>query len=246
MAEIVEVYDLEGDLLALQDRKEFEKEIKAEYKDTKKITRKLKAIRLMLLNSDGRIYLQYRARNKKSNPGLLDKSIGGHVKAGDSYALTVVKECAEELGFPAALVEKEEYRKAYRTTDLSTVGIFYRIDLLEEFLSIRVSSNGQIIEQPYMTGMYVGYYDGPISFVDGESQGVMSYSMDELKFELEENPNNFTEDLKFMVANYSEYLVPLKKSAHQKKYTLTGLKNELNTNPEEFDDALIALLQSKK
>ena len=81
----------------MQDRKEFYKEIKQEFKDHGQITRKVKTIRLFLMNSAGRIYVQKRSKLKEENSGMYDKTVGGHIVAGDSANMTVVKECAEEL-----------------------------------------------------------------------------------------------------------------------------------------------------
>ena len=81
----------------MQDRKEFYKEIRQEFKEHGQITRKVKTIRLILMNSAGRIYTQKRSKLKEENQGMYDKTVGGHMVAGDSANMTVVKECAEEL-----------------------------------------------------------------------------------------------------------------------------------------------------
>ena len=210
MSEKIEVYDENSQLIAVRDRKEYESEVKQEYIDTGKIATKLQAVRLMLLTSAGRIYLQRRSKQKSANPGLLDKSIGGHVSAGHSYNLTVVKECAEELGFPATVLMKKEFSDAIHSIEhLKTIGVFKEIDYLDNFLSKRELAGGTSIEQPYLTTMYVGYYDGPISFVDGESSGIETFSIEELKEEIHNFPEKFTEDLKFMVNNYANFYVPI-------------------------------------
>jgi isopentenyldiphosphate isomerase len=97
MAENLEIYDLDSNLLGIQDRKDFYKEIKSEFAEKGKISRKVKSIRFMLMNSSGRIYLQKRSKIKEENPGLYDKTVGGHVSAGDSFDMTAIRECAEEL-----------------------------------------------------------------------------------------------------------------------------------------------------
>ncbi|MDR0283140.1 MAG: NUDIX domain-containing protein [Candidatus Peribacteria bacterium] len=97
MAELLEIYDLQSNLIGVQDRKEFYKEIKEEYDAMGTITKKVKTIRLFLMTSAGRIYLQKRSKHKSDNAGMYDKTVGGHVVAGDSFNMTVVKECAEEM-----------------------------------------------------------------------------------------------------------------------------------------------------
>ena len=210
MSEKLEIYDLNSDLINIQDRKEFYSEIKAEYKATERITKKVKSIRLLLMNSAGRIYLQKRSKLKTENAGLYDKTVGGHVAAGDSFDMTVVRECAEELGFAAAVLPPEEFERAIKVTNLSIIGIFKKVEYSPNFLSIRVLGDGSQIAQPYMTSFYFGYYDGSIRFVDGESSGIEVFSLEELKQELAENHQKFTEDLKYMVERFSSLLVPLR------------------------------------
>ncbi len=209
MSERFEIFDMNGELIAVQERKEFEKEIAEEFAEKGRITRKVRAIRLLLLTSQGRVYLQKRSKMKRANPGLLDKTVGGHAAAGHSYSMTVVKECAEELGFPSTVLDTSEFRKAVRVTDLTIIGVLQLIEILENFVSKRRLADGSFFEQPYITGMYLGYYDGPIRFVDGESCGIESFSMQELRDELAAHPEAFTDDLRFMVDRYEQLMVPV-------------------------------------
>lgn len=61
-----------------------------------------------------------------------------------------------------------------------------------------------------MSSFYLGYYDGAIRFVDGESSGIKVFSLEDLKEALEKQPEIFTEDIKYMVEKYGSLLVPLK------------------------------------
>lgn len=208
--ELLEIYDLNDKLIGTQKRSEFYKEIKEEYTRRGKITRKAKTIRLFLINSQGRIYLQKRTRQKPENPGLYDKTIGGHVSAGDSFDMTVIRECAEELGIPAAIVPYEDFEKAIRSTDLSIIGIFRKIDFNNNFESIRIAQDGTKFIQPLINSMYLGYYDGSIKFKDGESTGIEVFSIKELKEEIKTHPEKFTEDVKFLLNKYAKLLKPIK------------------------------------
>lgn len=210
MSEKFEVYNLDSELIGIWDRGEFYNEIKSEFEKTGKITKKVKSIRLIFMNSKGRIYLQKRSKIKMDNPGLYDKTVGGHVAAGDSYNTTVIKECAEELGFPAAILTDNEFEKSIRNVHLDIIGIFKEIENISDFESKRFMENGKKYTQPYMTSMYIGYYDGPIKFIDGESSGIEIFSLDELKREIKTNPEKFTEDIKFMVDKYEKFLIPIK------------------------------------
>ena len=210
MGEKLEIYDLNSNLITIEDRKKFYSEIKKEFKESGKISKKVKAIRLILMNSSGRIYLQKRSKIKTENAGKYDKTVGGHVSAGDSFNMTVIRECAEELGFPATVLEPEEFEKASKVTDLNIIGLFKKIEYLPNFLSTRIAKDNSKFIQPYMTSIYFGYYNGPIKFVDGESSGIEVFSLDELKEGIKENPDKFTEDIKFIVEKYEKFLVPIK------------------------------------
>ncbi|PIN81401.1 hypothetical protein COV13_01115 [Candidatus Woesearchaeota archaeon CG10_big_fil_rev_8_21_14_0_10_32_9] len=210
MSETLEVYDLNSQLITIEDRKRFYSEIKKEFKESGKIFKKVKAIRLILMNSSGRIYLQKRSKIKTENAGKYDKTVGGHVSAGDSFNMTVIRECAEELGFPATVLEPEEFEKAIKVTNLDVIGIFKKIEYLPNFMSKRLSNDNSEFIQPYMTSIYFGYYNGPIRFVDGESSGIEVFSLEELKKDINEYPDKFTDDLKFMVKKYEPFLIPIK------------------------------------
>ena len=162
------------------------------------------------MNSLGRIYLQKRSESKNENPNLYDKTVGGHVIANDTSDVTVVKECAEELGFPATVLSPEEFEQAIKSIDLKIVGVFKKVDHIDNFHSVRVLKNGEKFTQPYITDIYLGYYDGAIRFADGESSGVETFSLSQLKTDIANNPGKFTEDLKFMIEKYSDLLVPIK------------------------------------
>tara|TARA_Y100000310_G_scaffold322234_1_gene381041 strand:- start:459 stop:878 length:420 start_codon:yes stop_codon:yes gene_type:complete len=137
------------------------------------------------------------------------KQWGGHVAAKDTYDLTTIKECAEELGFPASILPEEDFERAIKVTNLSIVGIFRQVDYLSNQLSTRVTKKGDKFIQPYMTATYIGYYDGAIRFIDGESSGIETFSPEELTEEIKDNSNKFTEDLKFMIKKYEKFLKPI-------------------------------------
>ncbi|HQZ15899.1 MAG TPA: NUDIX domain-containing protein [Vicinamibacteria bacterium] len=54
------------------------------------------AVQLLLVNSEGRVLLQ-RRRDDKENGGLWDKSVGGHVQAGETFDAALIREANEEL-----------------------------------------------------------------------------------------------------------------------------------------------------
>ncbi len=54
------------------------------------------AVQLLLVGGDGRVLLQQR-RDDKENGGLWDKSVGGHVQAGETFDQALLREANEEL-----------------------------------------------------------------------------------------------------------------------------------------------------
>src|SRR3989338_4840052 len=184
MTDQLEIFDLKGKSLGFQDRKNFFRAVKQEFNKTKKISKKIKSIRLLLMNSKGRVYLQKRSKLKEENPNRYDKTIGGHVIRGDSFEMTVIRECAEELGFPASILPSKEFEKAIHVTNLGVVGIIKKIDFMDTFNSVRVSSRGTKFIQPFINAMFIGYYDGAIRFIDGESSGIEVFSLKDLESDI--------------------------------------------------------------
>lgn len=162
------------------------------------------------MNSLGKIYLQKRSELKNKNPNLYNKTVGGHVTVGNTFELTAVKECAEELGFPATVLSENEFEQAIKSIDLKIVGVLKKIDHIDNFKSVRILKDGKNFIQPYINDIFIGYYDGAIRFADGESSGVETFSINQLKANITSNSSKFTEDLKFMVEKYSNLLVPIK------------------------------------
>lgn len=210
MNELLDIYDLEGNFIGTQDRASFKDDALKECKATGVVSKKIKTTRLILMNTNGRIYLQKRSIMKAENAGLYDKSIGGHVIAGQSMQFTIIKECAEELGFPAVVLAEKEFVDAMSSIDLKILGILKKIDHISQYNSTRVLKDGTMLIQPFITDIYLGYYDGPIRFADGESSGLETYDKLELDYQILKNPERYTEDLKFLVNRYSSFLIPVR------------------------------------
>lgn len=163
----------------------------------------------MILTSSGKVYVQRRSHNKSENAGLYDKTIGGHVKAGQTWELTVVQECHEELGFPAVVLTDSEFDQAINATNLSIIGLLKKVEHIPTFVSVRKTKDGKEFKQPQICNFYIGYYDGGIRFCDGESVGVEAFTIQELKKRMQEYPKEFAEDLKFMIQRFENKLLPL-------------------------------------
>jgi len=203
---MLEIYDLKGELIGTQDRASFYREIKDEFAHTGRITRQVRRVTLLLKNTKGNIYLQKRSKSKSENSGLYDKTIGGHVKARNTFDMTMIQESAEELGFPAAVLPSEDYDQMLRNINLETIAILTQVEIHNNFQSRRVDRKGKIFVQPYISASYVGTYDGSLRFTDGESSGIEVFSLQELEKELEINAGRYTADLSFLVRRHKNFL----------------------------------------
>ncbi len=59
-------------------------------------------VHLHLFNASGELFLQRRSLCKKRYPGLMDTSVGGHIKAYESVEEALMREVKEEIGVDAA------------------------------------------------------------------------------------------------------------------------------------------------
>jgi isopentenyldiphosphate isomerase len=80
-----------------------------------------RAVHILVRNSEGRLFLQKRARNKDIQPGKWDTSVGGHVQPGESTPQAALREIREELGASGTPALAYEYLwRTERETELVT------------------------------------------------------------------------------------------------------------------------------
>ncbi len=210
MEELLDIYDLQDKLIGAQERDAFYRDIEAEYTSTGKITKKVKSIRVLLMNSHGRVYVQKRSEKKLHNSGLYDKTIGGHIQHNHTTHITLVKECAEELGIPAVMLTDDEFARGVTSTNLNIIGIFRKMDLITDYLSVRKSPGKQML-QPFICSFIIGYYDGAIRFCDGESSGIEVFDLSTLQSTIAQFPERYTDDLRFFIEKYHQHIIPVSK-----------------------------------
>lgn len=206
MEEIVKTYTINNqfDLIPMS-RKEFYVDQIKEYKDTGKPSKLVEVVNILIFNSEGEVIIQKRSSNKSQNPNLLDKSIGGHVRDGDSAQYTAMVETIQELQTPSMVLRnKEDFIKTINLLRdyLDTTAILQYVDT-----KIRNSKriiDGEEIEIGNKTNIYFGVYDGRIRPVDKEAKGVLFYSIKELEEEVENYPETFTNDLVFFIKEYKK------------------------------------------
>ena len=57
-----------------------------------------RATHILVLNRQGKLFIQKRSMSKDNDPGLWDTSAAGHVDSGEDYYSCAVRELHEELG----------------------------------------------------------------------------------------------------------------------------------------------------
>lgn len=186
----------------MQDKSEFYDEIRKEYKKTKKVTRQVRTVRVFLMNSQGGIFLAKRSRLKKENALLYDKTIGAHIRGTESEEYTVLREAAEELGFPAAALNESEFITSLSEADLRIIGVFKKIETINKFMAKYQYKDGTFAIFPQITTIFIGVFDGPVKFQDGETSGIEIYYPDEILAEIKAHPEKYTEDIKILVPQY--------------------------------------------
>ena len=57
-----------------------------------------RAVHVLVVGADGRVFLQQRSQLKDTSPGCWNSSCSGHLDAGEDYDLAAVRELGEEIG----------------------------------------------------------------------------------------------------------------------------------------------------
>lgn len=107
----------------------------------------VEVVNVFLFTEHGELIVQKRSREKKHNPNLLDKSMGGHVKCGDTPSLTAMIETVQELQTPSIVLNnKIDFIKTYRTleTYLTTTAIIEYVSTIDVVLPKLI--NGKIVQ----------------------------------------------------------------------------------------------------
>jgi len=204
--EKIKIFDLKNRFVCFENKFKFYKSLRKEYEKKGKVSKKVHTVRLFLLNKDGRIYLSRRSRLKKENSLLFDKTVGAHVRKNESPSYTVLRESEEELGFPAVVLDDEEFKSSVRETGLTDFGALKNIETIKDFHSVYKYRNGTKSVFPQITTIFMGVYDGPIKFEDSETDIIELFELDELIKELKEKPEKYTEDLNILIPRYKKEL----------------------------------------
>jgi isopentenyldiphosphate isomerase len=154
--ELLNIYDGLGKVVGAQPRRA-----------AKASGRAVGAVNALVLNHDGELLMQRRPGNRE-NGGRWDKSVGGHVSAGESFDDTLVREAGEELfddgaSTRVALLSSEPaYRERLAAGDLGSMVVLRRVDFRLNLRDVRKAREGGVRNVVYHVAIYAGRSEIPI------------------------------------------------------------------------------------
>ena len=209
MSETITTFEAESPVTAVpMDRDKFyHEQIELSEKGIKP-TNAVAIVDVLMFDSKGEIFIQKRSNTKAHNPGLFDKSMGGHVRFGDTTDYTVMVETVQELQIPSIVLRNDH-------------DFVKTLDLLEEYLnSIAVvkhvgTKNLTLVKKikskdvPVVNrlDLYLGVYNGSVKTVDREAKGIILYSLDDLKESIKTAPSLFTHDIAMFIEKYHDQIL---------------------------------------
>jgi isopentenyldiphosphate isomerase len=150
------VYDAQGRVVGEARRRE-----------AKASGRAVGAVNVLLVNARGELLMQRRPEDKE-NGGLWDKSVGGHVSAGEDFDQTAVRETGEELfdDGASALVRLAPSPEAFATllpgVDLARTVLIRRASLQLGLRDVRhAPGRSGLRNVVYHVAVYLGRTDIP-------------------------------------------------------------------------------------
>jgi hypothetical protein len=156
--ELLNVYDDEGRVVSALRRRE-----------AKASGRAVGAINVLLLNGRGEVLLQRRPKDKE-NGARWDKSVGGHVGAGEEFDQAALREASEELfdepASPAVVLaaSRAELLERAETLDLSRHVIFHRASQQRSLRDVRDAPGGGGVRiVTYHLAIYLGRTEVPLA-----------------------------------------------------------------------------------
>jgi len=155
LCERLNVYDASGRVLG------------AETRETAKRSRlAVGAVNVLLVDRHGQVLLQRRPPDKE-NGDCWDKTVGGHVDAGEAFDQAALRETGEELfddaGSPrVCLATPEGFDAALGRADLARQVVFRRQALQLNLRDVRRAPDGALRNVLYHVASYVGRTDIPL------------------------------------------------------------------------------------
>ena len=125
------------------------------------------AVNALLVNRGREVLMQRRPRDKE-NGARWDKSVGGHVSAGEEFDTTLVREAGEELfsdpGSPRVRLAASErdFAALLGGADLAREVVVRRVALQLNLRDVRHAPGGGLRNVLYHVAIYAGRSDVPV------------------------------------------------------------------------------------
>jgi hypothetical protein len=155
--ELLNVYDEQGNVVGARPRTE-----------AKRSGLAVGAVNAMVFHRDGRVLLQRRPAGTE-NGARWDKSVGGHVSAGEEFDVTMAREGGEELfddpASPRVVLarSRQHFDHLADTSDLSGGVVLHRIGVQLNLRDVRIAEDGSPRVVLYHVAMYEGRTTAPLA-----------------------------------------------------------------------------------
>lgn len=155
--ELLNVYDAQGNVVGARPRSE-----------AKHSGLVVGAVNAMVFDHQGRVLLQRRPAGTE-NGARWDKSVGGHVSAGEEFDATMVREGGEELFDDPASTKivlarsRQHFEHLVETSELSASVVLHRIGLQLRLRDVRIAADGSTRVVLYHVAMYEGRTAAPLA-----------------------------------------------------------------------------------
>jgi isopentenyldiphosphate isomerase len=126
------------------------------------------AVNALVVDRRRHVLLQRRPRGK-DNGERWDKSVGGHVSAGEEFDQTLVREAGEELfDDPRSprirlAASAEEFASRLRSADLAHEVVMRRVAFQKSLRDVRIGPGGAMRNVLYHVAIYAGRTDVPVA-----------------------------------------------------------------------------------
>lgn len=208
MSEVLNTYLLsDPETVVPMDRDEFYCEQIEVFKKTGQPTRAVDIVDVFIFNKAKELLVQKRSFDKTHNPGLLDKSIGGHVRYEDTPDYSVMVETVQELQTPSIVLrDKVHFTKTLNLLReyLNTIAVVKHGET--KIVTLNKIIGGEELGIANKVHVYLGVYDGRVKPVDREAKGVLWYSLPDLEREMKQFPDMFTHDMHYFMKEYRGHM----------------------------------------
>ena len=204
MAELIHAYNLDGTVLKTDERNVLLKEQQEQALRWGEPEFSVASIYALVKNSRDELYVQLRG-DKDENPHMYDKSVSGHVLAGQTPEQALIRKAKHELGVDVILAS-EDYLEVLAKTDTTKTAVVRLLGYIPNFRSMRQRRDGGEWIKLFDATVYGGVYDGPVAFSDGEVEGMQLIPLAIIKDVMAANPGRFTHDLSYLIDRYGANL----------------------------------------